>query len=88
MRLLGIKGYVTNIAQTELGDQDVVDYYHDLWRIEQAFHMSKSDLQNRPIFHRTENAIRSHVLVCFVGLMMGKYLEIKTGISIKQIRKQ
>lgn len=87
-RLLGIKGYVTNIAQTELGNQDIVDYYHDLWHIEQAFRMSKSDLQTRPIFHRSEDAIRSHVLVCFVALMMGKYLEIKTGFSIKQIRKQ
>ena len=87
-RLLGIKGYVTNIAQNELGDQDIVTYYHDLWRIEQAFRMSKSDLQSRPIFHRTEQAIRSHVLICFMALMMAKYLEIKTGTSIRQIRKQ
>ncbi len=87
-RLLGIKGYVTNIDQTELGNQNIVDYYHDLWHIEQAFRMSKSDLQTRPIFHRSEDAIRSHVLVCFVALMMSKYLEIKTGVSIKQIRKQ
>jgi len=87
-RLLGVKGYVTNIAQSELSDQDIVDYYHDLWHIEQAFRMSKSDLQTRPIFHRTKDAIRSHVLVCFMALMMGKYLEIKTGISIKQNRKQ
>jgi transposase len=87
-RLLGIKGYVTNIAQSELSDQDVVDYYHDLWHVEQAFRMSKSDLQARPIFHRTEDTIRSHVLVCFMALMMGKYLEIKTGTSVKQVRKQ
>ena len=87
-RLLGVKGYVTNIAKSELSDQEVVDYYHDLWHVEQAFRMSKSDLQARPIFHRTEDAIRSHVLVCFMALMMGKYLEIKTGESIKQIRKQ
>ena len=38
--------------------------------------------------HRTEDAIRSHVLLCFMALMMGKYLEIKTGASIKQVRKQ
>ena len=87
-RLLGVKGYVTNIAQSELSDQDVVSYYHELWHVEQAFRMSKSDLQARPIFHRTEDAIRSHVLLCFMALMMGKYLEIKTGASIKQVRKQ
>ena len=87
-RLLGVKGYVTNIAPSELSNQDIVDYYHDLWNVEQAFRMSKSDLQARPIFHRTEDAIRSHVLLCFMALMMGKYLEIKTGASIKQVRKQ
>ena len=87
-RLLGVKGYVTNIAPSELSNQDIVDYYHDLWNVEQAFSMSKSDLQARPIFHRTEDAIRSHVLLCFMALMMGKYLEIKTGASIKQVRKQ
>ena len=84
----GLNRYVTNIAQSELSDQDVVDYYHDLWHVEQAFRMSKSDLQARPIFHRTEDTIRSHVLVCFMALMMGKYLEIKTGTSVKQVRKQ
>ena len=87
-RLLGIKGYVTNIQRNELSDQEVVTYYHELWRIEQAFRMSKSDLQARPIFHRTEDAIKSHVLICFIALMMGKYLEIKTGVSLKQIRNQ
>jgi len=87
-RLLGIKGYVTNVPPDELSDQEVVAHYHDLWHIEQAFRMSKSDLQARPIFHRTQDAIRSHVLICFMALMMGKYLEIKTGRSIRQIRKQ
>ena len=87
-QLLGIKGYVTNVPQDELSDHEIVAYYHDLRHIDQAFRMSKSDLQTRPIFHRTAEAIRSHVLVCFMALMMGKYLEIKTGQSIRQIRKQ
>lgn len=87
-QLLGIKGYVTNLPRDELSDPEIVAYYHDLWHIEQAFRMSKSDLQTRPIFHRTDQAIRSHVLICFMALMMGKYLEIKTGRSIRQIRKQ
>jgi hypothetical protein len=41
--------------------------------VEQAFGMSKSDLRARPVFHYTqEEAIRAHVLVCFMALMMGK----------------
>jgi len=85
-KLLGIKGYVTNLPEEELSNQEVVAYYHDLWHVEQAFRMSKSDLQARPIYHRNEVTIKSHVLICFMALMMGKYLEIKTGMSLMRIR--
>jgi len=67
---------------------EIIVYYRDLWHVEQAFRMSKSDLKARPIFHFTQEAIRSHVLVCFMALMMGKYLEIKTGRSLRQIRDE
>lgn len=87
-KLLGIKGYVTNIPEKELSSRAVIDYYHDLWNVEQAFRMSKSDLQARPIFHHTEDAIRAHMLVCFMALMMGKLLEIKMGRSLRQIREK
>ena len=87
-KLLGIKGYVTNIPERELSGSEVIAYYHDLWHVEQAFRMSKSDLRARPIFHHTQEAIRVHVLICFMALMMGKYLEIKTGRSLRQIRQE
>lgn len=87
-KLLGIKGYVTNIAPDRLSDAEVIAYYKDLWHVEQAFRMSTSDLRARPIFHRTQDAIKAHVLICFMALMMGKYLEISTGLSIKRIRDE
>lgn len=85
-KLLGIKGYVTNIDEQELSNTEVVAFYKDLWHVEQAFRMSKSDLRTRPIFHRTQDAIKAHVLVCFMALMMGKYLEMKTGQSLRRVR--
>lgn len=84
--LLGIKGYCTNIPESILSNTQVIERYHDLWRIEQSFRMSKSDLQTRPIFHRKQDTIRSHVLICFVSLMMEKYLELSTGLSLRTIR--
>ena len=87
-KFLGIKGYVTNITEKELTSIEVIAYYRELWHVEQAFRMSKSDLQARPIFHRTQEAIRAHMLICFMALMMGKYLEINTGRSLCQIRKE
>jgi len=85
-KLLGIKGYCTNITEDILPDQAIVTYYHDLWRVEQAFRMSKTDLRTRPIFHYTHDAIKAHVLLCFMALMMGKFLEIKTGLSLQRVR--
>jgi hypothetical protein len=84
--LLGIKGYCTNIPEKELSNEKIISHYHNLWRIEQSFRMSKSDLQTRPIFHRKEDAIRSHVLICFVALIIEKYLELTTKLSLKEIR--
>lgn len=85
-KLLGIKGYITNVPQTVLSNTQIIEYYHELWHVEQAFRVSKSDLQTRPIFHQTHQAIKAHVLLCFMALMMSKFLEIKTGLSIKRIR--
>ena len=85
-KLLGVKGYCTNIPEEVLSNHQVIEYYHELWRVEQAFRMSKTDLKTRPIFHYTHDAIKAHVLLCFMGLMMGKFLEIKTGLSLQRIR--
>jgi len=85
-KLLGIKGYSTNIPQRDMADASVVQCYHDLWHVEQAFRMSKTDLRTRPIFHHRHEAIKAHVLLCFMALMMAKFLEIKTGLSLRQVR--
>ncbi len=85
-KLLGIKGYITNVPETVLSNSQIIEYYHELWHVEQAFRVSKSDLQTRPIFHQTHQAIKAHVLLCFMALMMGKFLEIKTGLSLSRIR--
>lgn len=83
--LLGIKGYYTNIPKETLGDKGVIERYQDLWRVEAAFRMSKHDIATRPIFHRTGEAIRAHLLICFVALAMGRHLEMTTGLSIRRI---
>lgn len=84
--LLGIKGYCTNIPEATLSNADVIACYHALWNVEHAFRMSKHDLEARPIFHRKAEAVRAHVLLCFAALMMGRYLEISTGMSLRKVR--
>lgn len=45
----GLKGYITN---TRLSGKQVIENYNNLWHIEKAFRMSKTDLRIRPIYHR------------------------------------
>jgi len=84
--LLGIKGYVTNIPGNKLSNEKVISNYHQLWHVEQSFRMSKHDLQSRPIYHYNEKPVKAHVLICFVALILQKYLELKTRLSLRDIR--
>lgn len=83
--LLGIKGYYTNL--TEETNKTIIDHYHNLWHVEQAFRISKSDLAMRPIYHFKKQTIEGHILICFMALAVCKYMELKTGKSTKKIIK-
>lgn len=82
-KLLGVKGYYTNL--TDVPNADVIAHYHSLWNVEQAFRIAKSDLASRPIFHRKEDSIRAHMLICVMALAISKYVEIKTKRSIRSV---
>ena len=81
-KLLGIKGYATDLNLT---NKEIIDHYHNLYKIEHAFRISKSDLEVRPIFHHKEDSIKNHILCCFAALCLSVYLELKTELSIKEI---
>lgn len=48
--------------------------------------MSKFDLQARRIYHQNHDAIKAHVLICFVAVIAEKYLELTTKLSLREIR--
>jgi len=75
-KLDGIKGYLTN--DTTLSHKDIIEHYQNLWHIEKAFRISKTDLQIRPIYHRLENRIKAHILISFISYAIYKEFEIKT----------
>lgn len=68
----GLKGYVTN---TKLTDIEVLENYKNLWHIEKAFRMSKTDLRIRPIYHRLQRRIKAHICISFTAYCIYKELE-------------
>jgi transposase len=83
-KLLGIKGYYTDLEENIASNQQVIERYHELYKIEQAFRISKSDLKTRPIFHFKQEPIKLHMLICFMALVISKHIELKTQTSIKR----
>jgi len=87
-RLAGLKGYTTNLAAcpdgTPVTAEFVISSYHDLWRIEKSFRMSKHDLQARPIYHRKRESIDAHLAIVFAALAVTRFIETRTGWSIRK----
>lgn len=82
--LAGIKGYVTNL---NLPPQEIINAYHQLFRVEASFRMAKSDLKARPVFHRKRDAIEAHLTIVFTSLAISRRMEKLAGLSIKRIIK-
>lgn len=76
--------YAIATDQDELGPEDVISAYHNLWRIEQSFRIMKSNLEVAPIFVWTQKRIKGHFVVCFLAFLLARHLEYKlakNGIS-------
>lgn len=82
-KLLGIKGYYTNLTENIASNKTIIERYHQLYKVEQAFRISKHDLKTRPVFHFKQDPINLHVLICFMALVVSKHIELTTGDSIR-----
>jgi transposase len=49
--------------------------YMQLTEAENAFHIQKSDLQIRPVWHQKAERVQAHILVCFLAYVLWKTLE-------------
>ena len=69
--------YVICTSRYFESDQWVMDTYHELWRIEETFKVTKSDLEARPVNVSREDHIEAHFLICFVSLVIIRLLQKK-----------
>lgn len=81
----GIKGYYTNLKGVRA--RLIIQRYHDLWKIEKAFRMTKSDLLARPIYHFKKQNIKAHVLIVFISLCVSKSIELLSRLSIQKVKQ-
>lgn len=69
--------YLLVTSEMEESDDRIIDIYRGLWRIEESFKITKSELEARPVYVWTKEHIEAHFLTCFVALTLSRILEMK-----------
>ncbi len=71
-------GYYSIVtSEKKLSDNEIRNIYKGLWRIEESFKITKSELETRPVYVWTPKSIEAHFLSCFVSLLIIRLLEKK-----------
>ena len=73
-------GYYSIVtSEKDLSDKEIRDIYKGLWKIEESFKITKSNLETRPVYVWTKEHIEAHFLTCFISLVIIRLLEYKTN---------
>ena len=90
----GLHGIMTDLPLgMEEEIREALSHYHSLWKIEESFRISKSDLKIRPMYHWTESRIRGHIALCYIAFAMMRQLQKRLllqqqdQMSVKRIRE-
>jgi transposase len=78
--------YLLSTSDDSLSPEDVALGYRQLMEVERAFRTLKTTLELRPLYHRKDDRIRSHVLICFLALLLVRIAERKAGQTWDRMR--
>ena len=80
--------YLLTTSDPSLSAEDVALGYKQLLEAERSFRDLKGTLLLRPVFHRKDDRIRAHVLICFLALVIVRLAETRTGHTWRTIRAE
>lgn len=80
--------YLIRTSDDTLSAEDVALGYKQLVDVEDAFRTLKTTLELRPMYHRLENRIRAHILLCWLALLLVRIIEEETGETWTALRKE
>lgn len=69
--------YAIVTSEMDKTDDEIIDIYRGLWRIEETFKVTKSELNDRPVFVSTKEHIEAHFLTCYLALVLSRILQHK-----------
>lgn len=69
--------YMIVSSEFDKTDDEIIDIYRGLWRIEETFKVTKSELDARPVYVSRKEHIEAHFLTCFISLVLARVLQHK-----------
>ena len=80
--------YLLSTSDDSLSAEDVALGYKQLMEVERAFRTLKSTLSLRPVYHTKDDRIRSHVLLCWLSLLLVRIAELETEMTWPRVRTE
>jgi transposase len=80
--------YLLRTSDPTLSAEDVATGYKQLVEVERAWRDMKTTLDLRPVFHRREDRIRAHVVLCWLSLLLIRVAETGTGDTWRTMRRE
>jgi transposase len=80
--------YLIATSDPDLTPEDVALGYKNLLEAEDAFRTMKTTLHLRPVYHRLDERITAHVLLCWLALLLIRVAERRTGQTWRTINRE
>ena len=80
--------YLLRSADPAMSAEDIAAGYKQLLEVERGWRDMKSVLDLRPVYHRLEERIRAHVLLCWLALLLIRVAENRTGQTWPAMRRE
>lgn len=86
--IFGMGKYLLSTRDQQLSAEDIALGYKQLMEVETAFRTFKNTLSLRAVYHSKDDRIRTHVLLCWLALLLVRIAETEVGDTWHRIRRQ
>ena len=80
--------YLLRTSDPKMTAEDIALGYRQLLEVERGWRDMKQVIDLRPVYHRKEERIRAHVILCWLALLLARIAENATGNTWPQLRRQ
>jgi hypothetical protein len=80
--------YLLRSSDPHLSAEDIALGYKQLLQVERGWRDMKQVIDLRPVYHRKEERVRAHVLLCWLALLLTRTIETTCGDTWPGLRRE